>query len=449
VHLRRLTAGGRDLLGSELDATDENLCDGGPSGIFPSVDVATTSDRFAVAWEQEPEIRARRYTFSSGTASPAAPVSNHPVFAHGPQLRFDEGADRYAVSWFYWVGGTRAYEGQTFAGSGAATTGVYTLGDDPAGRFAFDWRLDSLASAWTANLAAPEVRERRFDGGTGIPAAAATVVSAAGVPGDTRVAAARITGRHLVVWTAAPEGGPRGIWARAYSGTGAAVGPPARVDEGGLFGLDAPDVASDGRHFLVVWNDQGDPSFVRARLLDPAGAPLGSEILVDAVDGGSTAAPVVAGGAVGSFLVAWQGTLSGLDETPTKDILVRRVKVVEEIVAGQPAGGLRDHSAGNFRYYAVSVPPQSKRLRVATTFGTFGDLDLWVAPGPLVENPAWVASSQGAGTVESVEIAFPAAGPWLIGIEEEIPYAGAVLTATIEPLLVFADGFESDTTLAW
>ena len=103
----------------------------------------------------------------------------------------------------------------------------------------------------------------------------------------------------------------------AHAGPRAAAADDRRVSRKFTHHLDA--ISADRRadaagNFVVAWisyEDGGDLSEIVARRYDSAGAPIGTEFLVNTYTPGAASDPDVAVGDDGRFVVAWQGPSPG------------------------------------------------------------------------------------------------------------------------------------------
>jgi hypothetical protein len=174
----------------------------------------------------------------------------------------------------------------------------------PDGRFVVVWERYS----------SPDLRGQRFDT-AGVKAGGEFIVT-----GDTQTGfvnepsvAAAADGSFVVVWEGyvdfAYPAGYR-IVGQRHSSTGARVGELFVVNTTpGTYYTSSVATAPDGS-FVVAWTDyglysDGSDTAVRARRFDSAGAPLGSDFVVNTYTTGEQADQAVARAADGSFIVVW------------------------------------------------------------------------------------------------------------------------------------------------
>lgn len=99
---------------------------------------------------------------------------------------------------------------------------------------------------------------------------------------------------------------------------------------------------------------------------------------------------------------------------------------------GAPVKNLSGATA-NKNYFKIVVPPNQRRLIVATTGGAIGDCDLYVlrnAVPPVDET----LHDNGPTNDETVIIDYPEAGDWYVLLFGYRQYAGVTLTASYDPL---------------
>lgn len=447
--------------GTEIDVRTPPGCDGAPDATSPSVDLSEASDRFAVSWIEAGGsllTMARRFEYFTQPPQAGAAFTVHDADASGaiflsdPVTSFDPGNDRFAVGWsetFVGFDTTVYFYGEIYeAATGAVVTPRFYFGGTGGGWL--EWHGDAIAAAWTEGsvvFGIPyEAFTRRFTAAGTPPGAGAESVAADGDPSQLKMAA-NAAGDYLVVWVGDGTSGGRSIFARLFDSSGAAAGEAVEVNrELGSHSL--PDVASDGETFLVVWDDGGDPSKVRARLLGADGLPRGGEVFVS-LGAGTQENPAVAGGPAGRYFVVWEAVDPNLDP-PSKEIFGQRVVAATPLVPSSPVSALADGHTGHFLYFSIDVPPNIPEMRVSTA-GGIGDADLFVRFNALPNVAEFDRVSQLAGNGESVTISGPQAGTWFIGLETSLPYEGASLTVALAGVegLIFSDGFESGGTLSW
>ncbi len=123
--------------------------------------------------------------------------------------------------------------------------------------------------------------------------------------------AADASGNYIAVWQSnGQDGDGAGVFGRRFNAAGSPLGDEFQVNvttEGDQF---VPRVASNPNgQFVVVWsgNGIGDAAGIFARVYDPSGAPLTSEIRVNATVAGSQSRPDVEINSLGDFIVVWDG----------------------------------------------------------------------------------------------------------------------------------------------
>lgn len=138
------------------------------------------------------------------------------------------------------------------------------------------------------------------------------------LPGSASAVASDGSGRVVAVWSAASTGdGPAGLFARRFDALGAPLGPAVRVSPWENRDS-APSVAMDPQgNFAVAWQRiwDGHGTGVYARAFTSTGAPLTGEIPVNSTTAGNQKAPSLAWTGDGRFAVLWQV----LSEDPYED----------------------------------------------------------------------------------------------------------------------------------
>jgi hypothetical protein len=127
------------------------------------------------------------------------------------------------------------------------------------------------------------------------------------------------SGGFVVVWTSLlQDGSDLGVFAQRYESSGAPAGLEFRINGYTTGPQSSPSVASDGSgNFVVVWVGAGpgdaNDSILGQRYAS-SGASLGPEFLVNTYTTSYQNVPVLAAGAAGEFVVAWQSyTQDGSD----------------------------------------------------------------------------------------------------------------------------------------
>jgi hypothetical protein len=245
-----------------------------------------------------------------------------------------------------WVGDRQddslhAIFGRRFSSEGAAVGSEFQINTTPVGS---EPEPDVAANAagdfvavWTA-AAGPEPATfaRRFSSsGAGLGTEFRVDSYALGSGASEPAVAADADGNFLVAWS------DLGINGRRFDSIGAPLGEQFRISATLTSGETGPEVAADGSgNFIIVWLDDGEA--IEGRRFAGDGSALGTEFQVQAVpyveygpaielDG-----PVIAAGAAGSFVVAWERYAEAASDSGSarSDIFVRAFDG-----AGNPRGG--------------------------------------------------------------------------------------------------------------
>jgi hypothetical protein len=125
-------------------------------------------------------------------------------------------------------------------------------------------------------------------------------------------------GNFVVVWHSSHDGDNFGVFGQAFDASGAPTGAEFRVNAYTTGTQAAPDVAAgtDGE-FVVVWRGAGtgDPAGVFARRFSSAGTVLGGEFRVNQWTTNAQSYPSVAADGSGNFVVVWDRLNSGAPST--------------------------------------------------------------------------------------------------------------------------------------
>ncbi len=116
------------------------------------------------------------------------------------------------------------------------------------------------------------------------------------------------SGDFVVAWEAAQDGSNWGIFARRFASNGSALGGEFAVNSYTEDGQFRPALAADAMgNFVVAWDGRGSTDFqgVHVSRFDSAGAPVGSEFLVNSYTASTQYGPSVATAADGGFVVTW------------------------------------------------------------------------------------------------------------------------------------------------
>ncbi|WP_163835544.1 trypsin-like serine protease [Spartinivicinus ruber] len=84
--------------------------------------------------------------------------------------------------------------------------------------------------------------------------------------------------------------------------------------------------------------------------------------------------------------------------------------------------------AGDWLYYTVNIPAQTKALEVQTSNGK-GNADLFISTGALPNESSSYCSSTKANNSEYCRIDYPTTGVWYIGVKAEQGFAGLIIKA--------------------
>jgi hypothetical protein len=152
------------------------------------------------------------------------------------------------------------------------------------------------------------------------------VAATAGGPVHPAVAALR-GGGFVVVWQSVGSAASTSLLGQRYDAAGNPVGGELPLAQGVTPDAAPAVAAGDGGSFLVAWARGGDSTAAGlfARLFGADGSPAGGELRVDTGAAGTAGAPALAALAHGGFALAWSGG-SG-------SIWARRLDV-----SGTPAG---------------------------------------------------------------------------------------------------------------
>ena len=176
---------------------------------------------------------------------------------------------------------------------------------DAVGDFVVAWTSDGQDGSGTAVCA------RRY-GALGIASGGEFRVNSftTGNQQYGRVASDDVGG-FVIAWASAgQDGSGRGIYARRYGATGAALGAEFAVNQTAAGEQFAPTVAADpAGGFVVTWTtaDQDGSMFgIYARAYAATGAARGGELKVNSTTQGNQAFSSVAANPLGGFVVAWE-----------------------------------------------------------------------------------------------------------------------------------------------
>ncbi len=260
-------------------------------------------------------------------------------------------------------------------------------------------------------------------------------------------------GRFVVVWPSSGEDGSAdGIFGQRYDASGAAQGPPFRVNETTTGSQNVPSVAMDAAgNFVVVWSGPGDGDGygVFGRRFAASGVPLTGEFVVNTYITGQQYDTAVAMDAGGSFFVAWN--------SPGQDGSGEGIFAQRYDAAGSPVGGqlrVNDHTTSGQRLPAVTragngsfVVVWDGRSASDDSFGISGKRYL----------PAGMADGEFAVNVVTTglqmfpSVAADASGRFVVAWQEGGPadLDNEAFARRFAPDLIFGDGFDSGTLAAW
>lgn len=170
----------------------------------------------------------------------------------------------------------------------------------PDGRFVVVWHEDDHSGYQILARLAPAA---------GVPLAPEIVVSSSQSDARDQPAVAMADdGRFVVAWRATGDGWGSGVYGRRFAADGSALAGEFLVNTNvdGDQRQPAVAMAGDGR-FVVAWQGpDSDGDGIWARRFDAGGAGQGAELLVNTSETGQQAAPSLAIGSDGRFVVAWE-----------------------------------------------------------------------------------------------------------------------------------------------
>jgi hypothetical protein len=164
----------------------------------------------------------------------------------------------------------------------------------------------SFVIAWAAQGG---ILAQHYDA-NGVAVGAIQQVSSAAVGNEQVAAAGLAAGGYVITWGAPQPGSDADILARVFGADGAPLGAEFRVNTftgTALRGLPAVAALSTGG-FVVTWTSSQDVSrgsAIFAQRFTAAGAPVGSEMLVDTTAEINATSPAVAGLGGGGYVIAW------------------------------------------------------------------------------------------------------------------------------------------------
>jgi hypothetical protein len=278
---------------------------------------------FVVVWEQSNRddygygVFARRYSTTGGAIGLDFQVNQMTAGSQRfPKVAADADGD------FVTVWESQNIVGRRFSSSGTPLGGDFLInelstmgGSEPA--IAMDADGDFVV-VWSNFFGA---FGRRFSS-AGAPLTADFQINTFTVGGGLEAeVAAETNGDFVVVWESMHDGYDRGIFARRFSSTGAAMGSDFQVNTRTQGQERFPSVTSDADgDFVVTWGSYGQDGSsggVFAQRYSSAGARVGAEFQVNSYTTGGQGQPAIASDADGDFIVAWldssrDGEVSGV-----------------------------------------------------------------------------------------------------------------------------------------
>lgn len=228
--------------------------------------------------------------------SDAATLANGGAIFVWVDADFSTTASRYIRAQIYAPDGSAQSVELTLA-SGSAFTNPAVTGLKGGG-FVVTWEgLTSIqAQIFSAN---------------GVAIGAAFNVSPAGISGDSPDVTALEGGGFAISWhderTSGADTSRFGVHVRSFDQYGAALQPDTLVNNATTGSqADSSIAALPGGGYVVTFTDRGGAGWlIKARIYDAAGAPIGSEFVVNATAGATSVESSVTILASGAFAVAW------------------------------------------------------------------------------------------------------------------------------------------------
>jgi hypothetical protein len=296
-----------------------------------------TSGAFSVVWDGsssvDPKGILRRRFNATGVAQGGdAQVNTDPQLEQtGGDIAVDPKGN-YVVVWASLVGGknydifARRYQANgTAVGSviqvSADETGTPTIPQDTApsvaagldGGFVVTWTR-SLPASNTFSGTRPEIWIRRFTP-AGTPVRAQLKLSTSKPSGDRPDVCVDSLNRAVVVWTVVDDYRPfepslEGVVARRLSPAGAPVGTELVVAAPTSKSANSAVSCGANSTFVATWQTNQPPALDRldivARRYTRAGTPAGAAFLVNANTEGDQKIPAIAHDTTGAFIIAWE-----------------------------------------------------------------------------------------------------------------------------------------------
>jgi hypothetical protein len=209
-------------------------------------------------------------------------------------------AGDFLVAWHGGSGPSNEIQARRYDADGTVLSPPFVVAPVDAYRPAVSGAGTGFVVAWDDGL---EVGAQRLDA-SGAPVGAPIVVDDGGF--GYMDAAANDAGEFVVAWDASP--GDR-IHARSFDAAGTPVGPTVTVSAGE--GRDPQVAMAPDGTFVVVWTDQegtdGDEYGVLARRFDDAASPLGAPFVVNTytTDAQGNSGVGITMDPAGNFVVVW------------------------------------------------------------------------------------------------------------------------------------------------
>jgi len=311
-------------------AGDEFLVNAGAtSAAAPDIGAAADGS-FVICWQSTPDtpaafaqIAAKRFGASTMALGDEFRVDSSATVGLDPAIAVDA-SGQFVVAWWHFDGfeirGRRyaadaSVTGPEFIASNPPFAGLTQIGNPAVA----DIFLDQFVVVWagTTDFIRYDIAGRRIDS-NGLPIGTGFVVNSAfaGNHGFAAVAA-DVAGNYVVAWHVGAD-----ILARKFTSAGV-FGPPFPVASGASPGVAL--AADDAGNFVAVW-PQNDTLLARRFAGDTL--PLGAPFRID--QSGAASSPDVAMFADGGFVVAWQNSDGGFENS---NVLARRFGA-----DGSPAG---------------------------------------------------------------------------------------------------------------
>lgn len=380
---------------------------------------ASATGDFTVAWSHKPTIddffnvHARSFTLEGAPVGDEFRADGSDIGVMPATARGHNGT--FVVFWTNYTFATQALDihGARFRGPGVPVgpdfqVSANTSGNQyrvaaaalPSGGAVAVWSQDFTNMPQTPTV----IQGRRYDS-YGVAQGVQFVVNAPAynVTSLHPSVAAGGDGRFVVAW-AETRSSTRLVSARLFDPSGAPVGTQITVGTFMGYGFPSAAMAEDGA-FVVAWEVKDGyfgAGHVWARTFSAAGAPAGPGFEVPANTGLSQRLPHVAAGRRGEFVVTWSRY------GPDADVMARRFTA-----AGAPRGAeFRVNSTTTFDQGDANVASDAVGNfvvtwtgRDASGYGVFGQRFGGLVPAGLSVDTAVSAQSDGNGVLEPGETA--------------------------------------------